>query len=94
MGCYRLILIVFNLSGTLQWFSDFFGDLARRTKGFTRIQSVMAIGLFILYVLGWRMYPEFTCFLSVLVLMPAGFAYDKYRQILRDRHQVLPAEPC
>jgi hypothetical protein len=54
----------------------------------------MVVGLFILYVLGWQKYPEFTFFLSFLVLIPAGFAYDRYRQILRDKHKVLPAEPC
>jgi len=41
--------------------------------------------LLVSYFLGWIHFPTITFFVSALVVIPAGFTYDEYARLLRDK---------
>lgn len=86
VGAIFLVLIVANLSDFLQNLSEFFGDCARLTKGLSLTKRVFVLVLSLLYLLAWQHLPDFAFFIFVLVLLPAAATFDKYQDILREKH--------
>lgn len=80
-----LYLIISNLSEVTDGLSRFFGDVSKMTQSMSFLKKGTLFGIFAASLYGWRNFPTFTFFLSVLVIIPGGFTYDKYRRILKEK---------
>lgn len=93
IGFWLLILyfIISALSEVTDDLSRFFGDVSKMTQNMSFLKKGILFGIFAVSVYGWSHFPDVTFFLFVLVLIPGGFTYNKYRRILNEKVSI--AEP-
>lgn len=80
-----LLLIVFHINDLFSSLAELFANLANLTKAMSWIKRTAFAILLVSYFLGWIHFPTITFFVSALVVIPAGFTYDEYTRILRDK---------
>ncbi len=83
LGAVLLYFVVSNLTNILSSLSRVSADLARITNGMSFFKKALLVIFFLAYVGGWHYFPNITFFVSVLILIPGGFTYDKYKIIKR-----------
>jgi len=80
-----IIFLIGHLDELFMGLSDCFRSLGESAKD---ISFLKKMGLFVFvafYFFLWLEYVIVAFFFSVLILVPSGFAYDKYRNILRKK---------
>ena len=85
LGAALLYFVVSNLTDILSSLSRLSADLAIITDGMSFLNKALLVILFLLYVGGWHHFPKITFFVSVLLLIPGGFTYDKYKIIKKEK---------
>jgi hypothetical protein len=78
-----LYFVISNLAGILNSISRLCTDLARIADGMSFIRKAVLVILFLACILGLNKYPETILFISALLVIPAGFTYDRYKMILK-----------
>jgi hypothetical protein len=93
IGLWLIVLyfVISNLSEVADGLSRFFGDVSKMTQNMSFLKKGIIFAIFAASLYGWRHFPVFTFFLSVLVVIPGGLTYDKYRRILNEKISI--AEP-
>ena len=84
-GAIILYLIISNLPDFLNSISRLCTDLAKMTDDMSFLKKAMLVIIFIVYVRGWHHFPKITFFVSVLLIIPCGFTYDRYKVLLRKK---------
>jgi hypothetical protein len=80
-----IYLITSNLSNISGKLSLLFNSIAKITMNMSFFKKVILLSLFYLYYYGWYAYPDITFFISVLVLIPAEFTYERYKNIIQGK---------
>ena len=80
-----LLFVVFHINDLFSSLAELFANLANLTKAMPWLKRTAFAILLVSYFLGWIHFPIITFFVSALVLIPAGFAYDEYTRLLRDK---------
>jgi hypothetical protein len=84
-----LLWVVFHIDTLFSRLAELFANLANLTKEMSTIKRTAFAILLVLYFWGCVHFPNIGFFVSVLGLFPAGFTYDEYKRLLKDR---LPKE--
>ncbi len=84
-GAIILYLVISNLTAFLNSISRLCTDLAKMTDGMPFLKKVLLVIIFIVYVRGWHHFPKITFFVSVLLIIPYGFTYDRYKMLLKKK---------
>lgn len=84
-----LLVVVFHINDLFSSLAGLFSNLANVTKAMSPIKRTALGILLVLYFMSAIHFPRIWFFLSVLVLIPAGFTYDEYKRLLKDK---LPAQ--
>ncbi len=85
LGAVILYLVVSNLKDILDSISGLCTDLAKMTDGMSFVKKALLVIIFLAYVRGWTHFPRITFFVTVLLLIPSGFTYDKYKMLLNKK---------
>lgn len=80
-----LYLVISNLTDFLNSISRLCTDLAKMTDGMSFVKKSLLVIIFLAYVRGWHQFPKITFFVSVLLLIPGGFTYDRYKTLLKEK---------
>ncbi len=92
MEAVILYLVVSNLTNLLNSLSRLSADLAKMTGGMSFIKKAILVIFFLSYIGGWHHFPKITFFVSVLLIIPCGFTYDRYKMLLRKKSSTECAE--
>jgi divalent metal cation (Fe/Co/Zn/Cd) transporter len=79
---FYVVLYIHELFSSL---AELFTNLANLTKAMSKIKRTALVIMLVFYFLGWIHFPIIAFFVSVLVLIPAGFTFDEYKRLLADR---------
>jgi len=79
------LLVVFHIDDLFSSLSELFANLANLTKAMSWIKRTAFAILLVSYFLGWIHFPTITFFVSVLFIIPAGFTYDEYTRLFREK---------
>lgn len=75
-------MILSNMEGFFLWWKKLFDDLAEMVKKASKLKKI----IFTLFIFGffmlWLRYPIFAFWFSILVFLPGGYTYEKYKEIL------------
>ena len=85
LGAALLYFVVSNLTDILSSLSRLSADLAIITDGMSFFKKALLVIFILAYVGGWHYFPNSTFFVSVLLLIPGGFTYDKYKIIKKEK---------
>ena len=84
-GAIILYLVISNLTDFLNSISRLCTDLAKMTDGISFSKKALLVVIFLVYVRGWHHFPKITFFISVLLIIPFGFTYDRYKMLLKEK---------
>jgi len=82
-----LLWIVFNIHEFFLDIGKWFKNLADFTAALSKTKRIVFAILFFLYFYCSFHFGIITCFVSVLVLVPAGFTYDEYKRLLKEKQK-------
>ncbi len=85
IGGIIVYFIVRNLSDLLRNLSEMFAELGKATQNMSFVKKLFMFLLIIFYLYLWRIRPKVAFLIGTLVLIPAGYTYDKYKKILREK---------
>jgi len=80
-----LLWVVFHINDLFSSLAEFFANLANLTKAMSWIKRTAFAILLVSYFFCWIRFPAIIFFVTSLVLFPAGFTYDEYTRIIRDK---------
>lgn len=73
-----LVYVVKHLDGIFEWFENFFSKLKQQVKGVSLFKKTLWFLFLFLWFFGCINYTIIAMHIGVLVLIPAGFTYDRY----------------
>jgi hypothetical protein len=79
-----LYVILSNLSYILAYLGEFFLDLSKITESMSLIKKAFIVVLLIGCYSAWRVFP-IVMLIILCVFFVAGFTYEKYRTILKEK---------
>lgn len=80
-----LLGIVFHIHDLCTSLAELFTQLANFLNSISPIKRTAIAILLLFPQLGWIYFPTITFFVSALAVIPAGFVYDEYTKIMRDK---------
>lgn len=80
-----LLLVVFHINDIFTNLAELFTQLAKFTEAMSGIKRMAFAILLLSYFSGWVYFPMVNFLVSSLVIIPAGFTYDEYVRVLRDK---------
>jgi len=78
-------LLIMNLPYVMKYFGEFFISLGKASEGMSMIKQVLLIAFVIGYFFLWNRYPTIAFFFSILIFLPTGYVYERYKKLLKDK---------
>jgi len=82
LGVVVAYLLVTELDGFLKQLGGFFTNLGKGAESASTAKRISFLLSFAIYFYAWSQYPLLAALVSVIILIPAGFTMDKYKQVL------------
>lgn len=80
-----IYLLIKNLPDTLKYFGDMFQGLSAAAASVSRPKQLIGLVFVIGYFYSSVRFPNAWFWFTVLIFMPAGFTYDHYKKILKQK---------
>jgi len=84
-------VLVTELDNFLKQLGDFFTNLGKGAESASIAKRIRFLLSFAIYFYAWSQYPLLAALVSVIILIPAGFTIDKYRQVLARKSSLAEA---